>query len=79
MEESKLCFVTVFFLTAEARKDVDLRPIPQDLLLRSSLYQYIAGRRVQVRQRQLESHPLHKRGGFPLKAPARIPLQSAIL
>lgn len=41
-------FITVFFLAAKARKDLDLRPIPQDLLLRSSLCQYFAGRRVQV-------------------------------
>lgn len=63
-------FITVFFfLAAKARKDLDFRPIPQDLLLRSSLYQYFAGRRVQVWQRQLESHPLHKRGGCALKRP----------
>lgn len=78
----KSCFVlffVCFFTTAEAREELDLRPIPQDLLLRSSLYLHSAGRRVQVRQRQLESHPIHKRGGFQPKAPVRLDPCSPIL
>lgn len=63
MEESN--FYHCFLLTAEDRKALDQTQVPQDLLLRSSLHQYFAGRRVQVRQRQLESDLLHRKGGFP--------------
>lgn len=63
MEESN--FYHCFLLTAEDRKGLDLTSVPQDLLLRSSLHPYFAGRRVQVRQRQLESDLLYRNGGFP--------------
>lgn len=63
MEESN--FYHCFLLTAEDRKEVGLTSAPQDLLLRSSLHQYFAGRRVQVRRRQLESDLLYRKGGFP--------------
>lgn len=65
VEESIFYRICFFFFAAEERKDMDLRPIPQDLLLRISLCLHFAGRGVQVRQRQLESHLLHKRGEFP--------------
>lgn len=71
--EEFMFYQCLFFLnfTAEARKVVDLQPLPQDLLFRSSLYLHFTGRWVQVRQRQLEADPLHKRGEFPLKNPVK--------